>query len=128
MSRNNVVYQITCVGCNKTYIGKTDRCLRKRLSEHSTQHNTSAVALRFLKCKHSHLIDDLYDQYDQLNDLPSSSNISTSIKNVIFNNYKILCTRKSTNTRFVPFFRNNFPGLFQNSTIQLNPFTLRCDK
>ena len=98
MSCNNVVYQIACPGCNKTYIGKTDRCLHKRLPKHSTQHNTSAVAQCFLECEHAHFINDLYDQYDQLNDLPSSSNISTSIKNLIFNNYKILYTSKSTNT------------------------------
>ena len=89
MSHNNV-YQITCPGCNKTYLGKNDLCLHKCLSEHSTHYNTSAVA--------QHFNNDFYNQYDQLNDLPSSSNISTSIKNLIFNNYKILYTSKSTNT------------------------------
>ena len=64
----------------------------KTYSEHSTQHNTSAVAQHFLECEHAHFINDLYDQYDRLNDLPSSSNISTSIKNLIFDNYKILYT------------------------------------
>ena len=53
---------------------KTDRFLHKRLSEHSTQHNTSAVAQHFLEYEHT--------QYNQLNDLPSSSNISASIKNL----------------------------------------------
>ena len=36
MPCNNVIYQITCPGCNKTYIGKTNCCLHKHLSKHST--------------------------------------------------------------------------------------------
>ena len=41
-SRSNLVYQINCPGCNKSYIGKTDRCLHKRLSKHATQYTTNA--------------------------------------------------------------------------------------
>ena len=34
LSRSNLVYQFTCPGCNSKYIGKTDRCLSTRLTEH----------------------------------------------------------------------------------------------
>ena len=36
LSRNNIIYQITCPGCTKSYIGKTNCCLQKCLSEHAT--------------------------------------------------------------------------------------------
>ena len=34
LSRSNLVYQFPCPGCNSKYIGKTDRCLSTRLTEH----------------------------------------------------------------------------------------------
>ena len=98
LSRNNFVYQITCRGCNKTYIGKTDRCLEKRLSKHSTPHNRSAVAQHLLHCKHAQFLANLHTQYDRHNDLSFSSNLFSSIKNLIFNNYKILYSSNSITT------------------------------
>ena len=44
--RNNVIYEITCPGCNRRYIGKTERCLDRRLLEHSSDFQNSAVARR----------------------------------------------------------------------------------
>ena len=64
LSQNNVIYQITCPGCSKSYIGKTNHCLQKHLSEHVTQHNTSAVAQHFLQCENTHFIADLCKQYN----------------------------------------------------------------
>ena len=52
LSQNNVVYQITCPGCAKSYIGKTNHCLQKHLLEH-------AVAQHFLQCDNAHFIVDL---------------------------------------------------------------------
>ena len=34
-SRSNIVYEFTCPGCNSSYVGKTERNLATRLSEHS---------------------------------------------------------------------------------------------
>ena len=34
-ARSNLVYEFTCPGCNSSYIGKTERNLATRLSEHS---------------------------------------------------------------------------------------------
>ena len=54
-------------------------------------HNTSLkVNTQFLA--------NLQGQYDRLNNLPCFSNSSNSINNLIFNNYKILSSSKSTNT------------------------------
>ena len=36
LSRNDVIYEITCPGCDKKYIGKTERRLETRLTEHGT--------------------------------------------------------------------------------------------
>ena len=83
---------------SKTYVGKTDRCVYKRLTERSTQLNTSAVAQHLTECEHAQFLANLQGQYDRLNNLPSFSNSSNSIKNLIFNNYKILYSSKSTNT------------------------------
>ena len=32
-----LIYEFTCPGCQKKYIGKTDRCLSIRLNEHATR-------------------------------------------------------------------------------------------
>ena len=87
LSRSNV-YQVTCPGCQKSCLGKTDRCLEKRLAEHATRHNNSAVSQHFLQCEHAQFLADLHNQYDRLYDLSFSSNLFSSI--FIFNNYKIL--------------------------------------
>ena len=35
--KSNLIYEFTCPGCQKKYIGKTDRCLSIRLNEHATR-------------------------------------------------------------------------------------------
>ena len=98
-SRSNLVYQITCPGCNKSYIGKTDRCLHKRLFEYATQHNTSVVAQHLLEYEHALFIANFCHQYDRPNNLScSSSDLTSCMKNLIFNNYKILYSKKSCYT------------------------------
>ena len=37
--KSHVIYKPTCPACHAEYIGKTDRCLRVRLDEHSSDHN-----------------------------------------------------------------------------------------
>ena len=39
--KSHVIYKLTCPACNAEYIGKTDRCLRVRLDEHSSDHNSA---------------------------------------------------------------------------------------
>ena len=69
-SRNNVFYEITCPGCNKRYIGKTERYLDKRLLEHSSDFQNSAVAQHFSNCDHVNYLTNLNDLFDNLNDMP----------------------------------------------------------
>ena len=35
--KSNVIYEITCLGCFRKYVGKTDRNLITRLDEHGTK-------------------------------------------------------------------------------------------
>ena len=48
--KSHVIYKLTCPDCNGEHIGKTDRCLRVRLEEHSSDHNS---ALNILPEVHS---------------------------------------------------------------------------
>ena len=89
---------MTCPGCNKSYIGKTDCRLYKRYSEHATQHTTNAVAQHLLECEHAQFITNFSHQYDIFNNLSCSSDLTSYMKNLIFNNYKILYSNKSSNT------------------------------
>ena len=85
LSHSNIVYEITCPGCMKMYIGKTDKCIYKCLTEHSTQLNTSAMAQHLTECEHAQFLANLHSQYDQLKNLPSLLNSPNSIKTLIFN-------------------------------------------
>ena len=39
--KSHVIYKLTCPVCNAECIGKTDRCLRVRLDEYSSDHNSA---------------------------------------------------------------------------------------
>lgn len=97
LSRNNIIYQITCPGCGHKYIGKTERRLETRLTEHFTNISTSAVAQHLLDCPLAQYIVDLSTFYNNLNS--SSLPVSNSPTNLIFNNFKILhsCGSKNPN-------------------------------
>ena len=80
-------------------MNKSDRCLHKRLFEHATQHAITAVTQHLLKCEHAQFIANFCHQYDRLNNLScSSSDLTSRMKNLIFNNYKILYSNKCSNT------------------------------
>ena len=53
LSRNDVIYEITCPGCDKKYIGKTERRLETRLTEHCKHFDPSAVAQHFHNTFHT---------------------------------------------------------------------------
>ena len=53
--KSNLIYEFNCPGCQKKYIGKTDRCLSISLNEHATrddqaihQHLTSCVDFNYI--------------------------------------------------------------------------------
>ena len=54
------------------------------------------MAQHLTECEHAQFVANLQGQYNRLNNLPSFSNSSNSIKTLIFNNYKILYLSKST--------------------------------
>ena len=96
-SKSNIVYQVTCPGCNKSYIGKTFRRLDDRLSEHAKYHQTSAIAQHFLECENAQFISDLNNLYDRLNNTHFHTNTTACIKTLINSNCKILYCNNSIN-------------------------------
>ena len=57
-SRSNIVYEVTCPGCNSSYIGKTERNLATRLSEHSDPQKSS-ISKHLSECEHANYILNL---------------------------------------------------------------------
>ena len=43
--KSNVIYKLVCPGCGESYIGKTDRCLKIRLSEHRSRNDQHMFVL-----------------------------------------------------------------------------------
>ena len=89
LERNDLVYEFSCPGCSATYIGKTVRNLRTRLSEHAKL-NTSAVSEHLTTCEHARHIADLHNLYDNVNDLNPDKPFNDY--ELITNNTKILHT------------------------------------
>ena len=50
LSKSHVVYNYTCPGCSKSYVGKTDVTLFKRTREHGWTQKDSAVYKHFSSC------------------------------------------------------------------------------
>ena len=98
VSRNNVSYEITGPGCNRRYVGRTERCLDSWLLEHSSEFQNSAVAQQFSNCDHVNYLTNLSDLFDNLNDIPPAlTNTSLISKNLIANNFRILYCCKDKN-------------------------------
>ena len=83
--RSNVIYEIKCPGCGGTYIGKTDRCLSVRLSEHSTRHD-QPMFRHLSTC--NQFID--YLKFFSMNELPDFISYENHLKNAVVQNSKIL--------------------------------------
>lgn len=103
LSKCCVVYEVTCPGCSETYIGKTERCLMTRLSEH-TNPAKSAVGQHFHNCENLQHIVSLHFAFDRLyNNLTLTDlDVSTFISNLVINNSRILHTTNSrTSSNFL---------------------------
>ena len=50
LSNSSVIYQYTCPGCAKTYIGKTDNTLFNRTKQHGWSQKDSAISKHFHEC------------------------------------------------------------------------------
>ena len=46
LDKAGAVYHIECAGCNATYIGETERALRKRLKEHHRESSPVGAHIR----------------------------------------------------------------------------------
>jgi hypothetical protein len=104
LSRSNLVYEITCPGCGKTYIGITKkRCLSVRLQEHATRISSSAVGQHFSDYEHAKFLSTLQDQFTLLNHLPLPPDNSSPIENLVFINNRILHITKSNNYDILAF-------------------------
>ena len=69
----NVIYKVTCPGCNEDYVGKTDRKLVTRINEHVFRED-QPMYQHLSKCEHfAHIID--------LHRLPDMEASTTAINN-----------------------------------------------
>ena len=85
--RSSVIYQISCPGCLKRYVGKTDRCFHIRMNEHGRKPDQSM---------HRHLRNCSYFQeLGQLYSLPCDDetvniDIKENTTNAVLNNCRII--------------------------------------
>ena len=104
LSRSNLVYEVSCPGCCKSYIGMTKRCLSVRLKEHATQLTTSAIGKHLSDCEHTQYLASLQNQFSLLNGIPlPSKNVPTPIENLVFSNFLILRLTRSTSYNILAF-------------------------
>ena len=113
---NDLVYEFSCPGCSATYIGKTVRNLRTRLTEHAKL-NTSAVSEHLTTCEHARHITDLHNLYDNINDLNPDKPFSNH--ELTANNTKILQSLQHTNSNILIFLellhiKSKRPALINN--------------
>ena len=86
VQRSSVVYQITCPGCLKRYVGKTDRCFHIRMNEHGRKPDQPM---------HRHLQNCSYFQQLGLYSLPCDGkivgiDIKEHLINAVLNNCCII--------------------------------------
>ena len=96
--RNNLVYEFICPGCNMSYIGKTERNLATRLSEHLDPLKY-AVSKHLIDCDDANYLLDMNNLFDNLND----SDSSYSYAELVPNNTKILQSLNHTNSNLLLF-------------------------
>ena len=105
-SRSNIVYEFTCPGCNSSYVGKTERNLATRLSEHSDPQKSS-ISKHLSECEHANYILNLNHIFDNLNDINDSDtnkpDTPLSFHNLIQANTQTLHILKHTNNNLLLF-------------------------
>ena len=79
LSKSKVVYEVACSGCCENYIGQTERCLQKRLSEHNKP-DKSAIGQHFNNCEYVQHIISLHHTCD---DNITLTDTSTFLSNLI---------------------------------------------
>ena len=100
LERNDLVYEFSCPGCSATYISKTVRNLRARLTKHAKL-NTSAVSEHLTSCEHARHMTDLHNLYGNINEVNPDKPFSNY--ELIANNAKILQSLQHTNSNILHF-------------------------
>ena len=93
--KSNVIYTIKWPECDEDYVGKTDRCVIKRLNEHSNRSDQPM----FQHLQHFETFLETITLY-QLPDIDtdvSTVNLQAHIANAVYDNWKIL----DSNTNWV---------------------------
>ena len=85
LMKANVVYCFSCPGCYKRYVGKTDRNLITRLSEHSSGKGEDSAIFSHLK--HCSIFNDMTNFINILN---PDFNLKEYLFNTIIDNTSIL--------------------------------------
>ena len=84
LNRSNVVYKVSCPGCGCSYIGKTDRTLFERTSEHAWSDQSSIVRQHIQDCEQfNHIFDMLnidMDYFDSNEVVPENDDNMTQRK------------------------------------------------
>ena len=59
--QTGVVYRVPCGGCNKVYVGQTERTVGERIKEHTAKiaNNLSAIAEHYKKTSHEPDLDNI---------------------------------------------------------------------
>ena len=121
----NVVYEFKCPGCGQTYIGKTERNLQTRLTQHATNYNNSSViSQHLLNCPDAHFISRLFS----FPDIDSEEDFTDLLCNP--------CNLIQTNTKILYRCNNNNPNqllilealLIKRNMPQLNSGLKACKK
>ena len=101
LQRHNLVYKITCPGCGRNYVGKTDVCLETRLKQHGSK-SDQPMYQHFMQCEHFIELFKFYnngyalDSVDQnshgdVTDVPSAE----FMVNATLTNYEIVDFNKN---------------------------------
>ena len=87
----SVVYEFSCPGCGHSYIGKTERSLETRLSEHANinSYKTGAITQHLFNCPDALYLANLnaFPELDSSEEFPDKIYCPTSL---VYTNSKIL--------------------------------------
>ena len=87
--KSNVIYKLVCPGCNKTYVGKTDRCFYIRMKEHGTR-TDQPMHNHLENCKEFHSFVQLFTLPQLFHDDLPNVDYKEHILNAVLENAEII--------------------------------------
>ena len=94
--KSHVIYKLTCPACNAEYIGKTDRCLRVGLDEHSSDHN-SAMFQNLHSCEAFKFLFSLNNLPGCFDNKADVANFTSHVHRTILNNATTIACNNNYN-------------------------------